>query len=151
VELENLDEAIKEHVWRNVMQEEMNAIEKNKTWDLCDLPSDKKAIDVKWVYKAKQNPEGKIIKYKARLVAKGFLQKQGLDYDEVFSPVARHETIRLVIALACSRRWPLFHLDVKLAFLNGPLEEDVYVKQPPGFELKGKDDKVLKLHRHCMA
>ncbi|WJX17846.1 hypothetical protein P8452_07710 [Trifolium repens] len=81
------------------------------------------------------------------LVAKGFLQKQGLDYDEVFSPVARHETIRLVIALACSRRWPLFHLDVKSAFLNGPLEEDVYVKQPPGFELKGKEDKVLKLNK----
>ncbi|KAK2454958.1 hypothetical protein QL285_002459 [Trifolium repens] len=139
--------ALKSKVWKEAMNEELRSIEKNKTWDLCDLPSDKKAIDVKWVYKAKQNPEGKIIKYKARLVAKGFLQKQGLDYDEVFSPVARHETIRLVIALACSRRWPLFHLDVKSAFLNGPLEEDVYVKQPPGFELKGKDDKVLKLHK----
>ncbi|WJX45884.1 hypothetical protein P8452_32732 [Trifolium repens] len=129
------------------MNEELRSIEKNNTWDLYDLPSDKKAIDVKWVYKAKQNPEGKIIKYKARLIAKGFLQKQGLNYDEVFSPVARHETIWLVIALACSKRWPLFHLDVKSTFLNGPLEEDVYVKQPPGFELKGKDDKVLKLHK----
>ncbi|MCH97475.1 retrovirus-related pol polyprotein from transposon tnt 1-94, partial [Trifolium medium] len=75
------------------MNEELKSIEKNKTWDLCKLPTDKKAIDVKWVYKAKQNPEGKVIKHKARLVAKGFLQKQGLDYDEVFSPVARHETI----------------------------------------------------------
>jgi hypothetical protein len=139
--------ALKSKVWKEAMNEELRSIEKNKTWDLCDLPSDKKAIDVKWVYKAKQNPEGKIIKYKARLVAKGFLQKQGLDYDEVFSPVARHETIRLVIALACSRRRLLFHLDVKSAFLNGPLEEDVYVKQPPGFELKGKEDKVLKLHK----
>ncbi|GAU22332.1 hypothetical protein TSUD_106600 [Trifolium subterraneum] len=81
------------------------------------------------------------------LVAKGFLQKQGLNYDEVFSPVARHETIRLVITLACSRRWPMFHLDVKSAFLNGPLEENVYVKQPPGFELKGKEDRVLKLNK----
>ncbi|KAK2403542.1 putative mitochondrial protein [Trifolium repens] len=139
--------ALKSKVWKEAMNEELRSIEKNKTWDLCNLPSDKKAIDVKWVYKAKQNPEGKIIKYKARLVAKGFLQRQGLDYDEVFSPVARHETIRLVIALACSRRWPLFHLDVKSAFLNGPLEEDVYVKQPPGFELKGKEDKALKLHK----
>ncbi|KAK2442743.1 putative mitochondrial protein [Trifolium repens] len=139
--------ALKSKVWKEAMNEELRSIEKNNTWDLCDLPSDKKAIDVKWVYKAKQNPEGKIIKYKARLVAKGFLQKQGLDYDEVFSPVARHETIRLVIALACSRRWLLFHLDVKSAFLNGPLEEDVYVKQPPGLELKGKEDKVLKLHK----
>jgi hypothetical protein len=96
--------ALKSKVWKEAMNEELRSIEKNKTWDLCNLPSDKKAIDVKWVYKAKQNPEGKIIKYKARLVAKGFLQRQGLDYDEVFSPVARHETIRLVIALACSRR-----------------------------------------------
>ncbi|GAU38465.1 hypothetical protein TSUD_151880 [Trifolium subterraneum] len=119
----------------------------NKTWDMCKLPSDKRAIDVKWVYKLKQNPEGQVIKHKARLVAKGFLQKQGLDYDEVFSPVARHETIRLVIALACSRRGPMFHLDVKSAFLNGPLKEDVYVKQPPGFELKGEEDMVLKLNK----
>jgi hypothetical protein len=139
--------ALKSKVWMEAMIDELKSIEKNKTWDLCELPSDKKAIGVKWVYKVKQNPEGKVIKYKARLVAKGFLQKQGLDYDEVFSPVARHETIRLVIALACSRRWPLFHLDVKSAFLNGPLEEDVYVKQPPGFELKGKEDKVLKLNK----
>ncbi|PNX77158.1 cysteine-rich receptor-like protein kinase 25-like protein, partial [Trifolium pratense] len=95
-------------------------------------------LDVKSELKIKQNPEGQVMKHKARLVAKGFLQKQGLDYDEVFSPVARHETIRLVIALACSRRWPLFHLDVKSAFLNGPLEEDVYVKQTPSFELKVK-------------
>ncbi|GAU42392.1 hypothetical protein TSUD_296900 [Trifolium subterraneum] len=95
----------------------------------------------------KQNPEGQVIKHKARLVAKGFLQKQGLDYDEVFSPVARHETIRLVIALACSRRWPMFHLDVKSVFLNGPSEEDVYVKQPPDFELKGMEDRVLKLNK----
>ena len=139
--------ALKSKVWMEAMIDELKSIEKNKTWDLCELPSDKKAIGVKWVYKVKQNPEGKVIKYKARLVAKGFLQKQGLDYDEVFSPVARHETIRLVIALACSRRWPLFHLDVKSAFLNGPLEEDVYVKQPPGFELKGKESKVLKLNK----
>ncbi|WJX32793.1 hypothetical protein P8452_21078 [Trifolium repens] len=139
--------ALKSKVWMEAMIDELKSIEKNKTWDLCELPSDKKAIGVKWVYKVKQNPEGKVIKYKARLVAKGFLQKQGLDYDEVFSPVARHETIRLMIALACSRRWPLFHLDVKSAFLNGPLEEDVYVKQPPGFELKGKESKVLKLNK----
>ncbi|CAJ2637750.1 unnamed protein product [Trifolium pratense] len=139
--------ALKSKVWLEAMIDELKSIEKNKTWDLCKLPSEKRAIDVKWVYKVKQNPEGQVVKYKARLVAKGFLQKQGLDYDEVFSPVARHETIRLVIALACSRRWPLFHLDVKSAFLNGPLEEDVYVKQPPGFELKGKEDKVLKLNK----
>ncbi|PNX70746.1 hypothetical protein L195_g057702, partial [Trifolium pratense] len=104
--------ALKSKVWLEAMIDELKSIEKNKTWDLCKLPLDKRAIDVKWVYKVKQNPEGQVIKYKERLVAKDFLQKQGLDYDEMFSPMARHETIRLVIALACSRRWPLFHLDV---------------------------------------
>ncbi|GAU46965.1 hypothetical protein TSUD_143070 [Trifolium subterraneum] len=99
--------ALKSKVWLEAMIDELKSIGKNRTWDMCKLPSDKRAIDVKWVYKLKQNPEGQVIKHKARLVAKGFLQKQGLDYDEVFSPVARHETIRLVIALACSRRWPV--------------------------------------------
>ncbi|GAU17358.1 hypothetical protein TSUD_232340 [Trifolium subterraneum] len=148
-DIEPLDvkSALKSKVWLEAMIDELKSIEKNRTCDMCKLPSDKKAIDVKWVYKLKQNPEGQVIKHKARLVAKGFLQKQGLDYDEVFSPVARHETIRLVITLACSRRWPMFHLDVKSAFLNGPLEEDVYVKQPPDFELKGKEDRVLKLNK----
>ncbi|GAU33536.1 hypothetical protein TSUD_143290 [Trifolium subterraneum] len=85
--------ALKSKVWLEAMIDELKSIEKNKTWDMCKLPSDKRAIDVKWVYKLKQNPEGQVIKHKARLVTKGFLQKQGLDYDEVFSPVARHETI----------------------------------------------------------
>ncbi|GAU25674.1 hypothetical protein TSUD_266010 [Trifolium subterraneum] len=139
--------ALKSKVWLEAMIDELKSIEKNKTWDMCKLPSDKRSIDVKWVYKLKQNLEGQVIKHKSRLVAKGFLQKQGLDYDEVFSPVARHETIRLVIALTCSKRWPMFHLDVKSAFLSSPLEEDVYVKQPPDFELKGKEDRVLKLNK----
>ncbi|GAU17773.1 hypothetical protein TSUD_171610 [Trifolium subterraneum] len=139
--------ALKSKMWLEAMIDELNSIEMNKTWDMCKIPSDKRAIDVKWVYKLKQNPEEQVIKHKERLVAKGFLQKQGLDYDEVFSPMARHETIRLVITLACSRRWSMFHLDVKSAFLNGPLEEDVYMKQPPSFELKGKEDRVLKLNK----
>ena len=84
---------------------------------------------------------------KARLVARGFLQKSGLDYSEVFAPVARLETIRLVIALAHDRDWSLYQLDVKSAFLNGTLEEEVFVKQPPGFEIKSKEDKVFRLHK----
>lgn len=87
------------------------------------------------------------MKHKARLVAKGFLQRFGLDYFDVFAPVARLETIRLVIALACCRGWNLYHLDVKSAFLNGQLNEEVYVSQPPGYEVKGKEDMVYKLHK----
>ncbi|GAU38979.1 hypothetical protein TSUD_378550 [Trifolium subterraneum] len=116
----------------NVVDNEMNVVH-------YAMLADTEPLDVKSALK--------MIKHKARLVAKGFLQKQGLNYDEVFSLVARHETIRLVIALACSRRWSMFHLDVKSAFLNGPLEEDVYVKQPPDFELKYKEYRVLKLNK----
>lgn len=143
----NFTEAMKEKAWREAMKEEIKAIERNKTWDLVDLPLNKQPIGVKWVYKLKLKPNGTIAKHKARLVAKGFLQKARLDYSEVFAPVARTETIRLVLALASGKRWPLFQLDVKSAFLNGPLEEEVYVFQPPGFVIKGREDKVYKLKR----
>jgi len=87
------------------------------------------------------------VKHKARLVAKGFLHKEGFDYIEVFSPVARHETIRLVIAITTSKACPLYHLDVISAFLNGTLKETVYVTQPSGSTIKGKEDKVFKLNK----
>jgi hypothetical protein len=81
----------------------------------------------------KKDPAGRVVKYKARLVAKGYAQRQGVDYDEVFAPVARMETVHLLLALAAHRGWPVHHMDVKSAFLNGDLEEEVYVHQPPGF------------------
>ena len=90
------------------MEEELRAIERNQIWDLVDLPSNKSPIDVKWVFKLKLKPDGSVAKHKARLVARGFLQKVGLDYSEVFAPVARLETIRLVIALAHNRDWSLY-------------------------------------------
>jgi hypothetical protein len=102
---------------------------------------------VKWIFKVKLNPDGSISKHKARLVARGFLQKYGVDYNEVFALVARLETVRLVVALASSKKWSLFHLDVKFAFLNGSLEEDVYITQPPLFEVKRKEQMVYKLHK----
>lgn len=120
-------EALKEVEWREAMKEELMSIEKNQTWELFNQPANKRPISVKWVFKLKLRPDGSIAKHKARLVAKGFLQREGLDYSEVFAPVARTETIRLVLALASYNQWPLFQLDVKSAFLNGPLEEEVYV------------------------
>jgi len=129
------------------MTEELVAIERNKTWKLVKLPVDKKAIEVKWVYKLKHNPDGSIAKHKARLVAKGFLQRACLDYSEVYAPVARIETMRLVLALACKRNWSAFHLDVKSAFLNGPIDEDVFVTQPPDFVIKEKEYMVYRLHK----
>lgn len=102
---------------------------------------------MKWVYKVKRNPSGKIIKHKARLVAKGFLQKEGVDYGEIFAPVARIETVRFVVAIASFKGWSMHQLDVKSAFLNGPLEEEVYVEQPPGFKISGHESKVYKLRK----
>lgn len=114
------------------MVEEITSIEKNKTWELTKLPIGKKFIDVRRMFKLKVNHDVKVVKHKFRLVAKGFMQRKGNDYDEFFSPVTRYETITIVITLACNRRWPLFHLDVKSSFLNGLLkeeEEEVFIAQ----------------------
>jgi hypothetical protein len=143
----NFEEAVKNSKWLGAMKEEIRSIEKNNTWELCILPKGKKSIGVKWVYKVKVNPKGEVVKYKARLVVRGFLQRQGIDYEEVFAPVARLETVRLVVAHASMQGWNLHQLDVKSAFLNGELEEEVYIDQPQGFVKKGSEDKVLRLRK----
>ena len=129
------------------MQEEIDAIEKNKTWQLVEKPNDKEAIGVKWVYKVKHNSDGSIQRTKARLVVKGYAQQLGLDYNETFAPVARLDTIRAIIALAAQKGWNLYQLDVKSAFLNGELKEEVYVQQPQGFVSKGQEEKVYRLKK----
>lgn len=143
----NYAEAKEFKVWRDACEEEIKSIVKNKTWTLMDLPSNCKAIGLKWIFKVKRNSDGSINKYKARLVAKGYIQRHGIDFDEVFAPVARIETVRLIIGMAASYTWELHHLDVKTAFLYGDLKEDVYVTQPEGFVIKGKESKVYKLSK----
>jgi hypothetical protein len=143
----SVDEALEEKCWREAMVTEMNSIQDNKTWELALLPPGHRAIGLKWVFKAKRDPDGKINKHKARLVAKGYAQREGVDFDEVYAPVARIETIRLLIALAAQNGWKVHHMDVKSAFLNGDLIEEVYVHQPPGFIVKNGDGKVLKLKK----
>jgi len=133
--------------WQAAMKNELQSITKNRTWELVTLPPGKRPIGLKWVFKLKKNAEGEIIKYKARLVAKGYVQKQGIDFEEVFAPVARLDTVRMILALAANRGWQVHHLDVKTSFLNGDLEEEVYVSQPKGFEVKGKEKCVLKLSK----
>lgn len=105
------------------MQKELEAIEKNSTWSLCTLPAGHKAIGLKWVFKLKKNTAGEVIKHKAWLVAKGYVQRHGVDFEEVFAPVARLDTVRTILAVAADRGWQVHHLDVKSAFLNGELEE----------------------------
>lgn len=110
-------EAVKHEKWRQAMEKEINSIEKNKTWELTTLPAGAKRIGVKWIYKTKLNEAGEVDKFKARLVAKGYLQEYGIDYNEVFAPVARMDTVRMILALAAQRGWVVYHLDVKSAFL----------------------------------
>lgn len=133
--------------WQAAMQEEMDSIHTNATWTLVELPADKNAISCRWVYKVKPGSHGQPSRYKARLVARGFEQKEGVDCLETFAPVVRWETIRILIAIAVHLNWPIHQLDVLTAFLNGILEEDVYMYQPLGFIRKGTEHLVCKLQK----
>jgi hypothetical protein len=129
------------------MKEEMQSIVDNHTWDLVELPRGHRAIGLKWVFKVKRDEAGRVVRYKARLVAKGYVQQAGIDYDEVLAPVARVDSVRLLLALAAHKGWEVHHMDVKSAFLNGDLQEEVYVSQPAGFITNGAEDKVFRLHK----
>ena len=129
------------------MLEEMRSIEENDTWKLCDLPAGHRPIGLKWVYKVKKDSQGAVVKHKVRLVAKGYVQRQGVDFEEVFAPVARVESVCLLVALAAQKGWQVHYIDIKSAFLNGELEEEAYVAQPPGFVDDDNEHKVLKLRK----
>ena len=117
--------------WKLAMDDEIKAIHQNNTWKLVDLPKDRKANGSKWVFKVKRDVNGKVLRYKARLVAQGFNQKYGTDYDEVFAPVVRPSTFRTLLSVAAKRKYHVKHYDIKTAFLNGKLDEEIYMKQPP--------------------
>lgn len=141
-----LDQVVNNSNWLASMQEELMEIEKNKTFELLEK-SIEKPIDVKWVYKLKLRPNGEIYKHKARLVVISFLQKPGIDFEKVYAPITRLETIKIIVLTAVYKGWEIHQLDVKPSFLNGPLEEEVYVSQPPGFGIKGKLKKVYILRK----
>lgn len=130
--------------WKQAMKEELKAIDDNETWQLMELPKGRKAIGSKWVFKNKEDGNGNIVRRKARMVAQGFSQKFGVDYDEVFAPVARSTTLRVLLSVAGERGYKVQHFDIETAFLNGELEEEIYLKQPPGFQ---NGDKVYKLKK----
>lgn len=134
--------------WMEAMCAELESINKNSTWELVNKPSDIKPIGLKWIFKIKKNSDGSINKHKARLVAKGYVQKHGIDFDEVYAPVARIETIRFLFALAATSGWEIHHLDVKTAFLHGELKELVYVYQPDGFEKRVKNKRSTSFTKH---
>ena len=141
------EEVVKSANLRLGMNNETKSIENNQTWTFTELPAGAKRIGVKWVYKTKYNEYGKIDKYKARLVAKGYSQKYGVDYTEVYAPVARMDTVKMIIVLAAQKNCTIFQLDVKSAFLHGELSKDVYVKQSRGYEKMGSEHLVYKLHK----
>nr|KYP36589.1 Retrovirus-related Pol polyprotein from transposon TNT 1-94 [Cajanus cajan] len=131
--------------WKEAIRIEIDSINENNTWTLVDLPKGAKPIGCKWIFKRKYNPDGSIEKYKARLVAKGFTQKQDIDFFDTFAPVARISSIRVLIALASIHRLVIHQMDVKTAFLNGELEEEIYMTQPEGCEVPGQENKVCRL------
>ena len=131
----DLYDALHTSHWKTAMDGEYNALMKNNTWQLVPPRPGINVIDSKWVFKVKENSDGSIERYKApRLVAKGFRQRYGQDYEDTFSPVVKPTTIRLLLSLAVSRGWHMRQLDIQNAFLNGILEEEVFMRQPPGFE-----------------
>ncbi|KAM0071898.1 putative RNA-directed DNA polymerase [Helianthus debilis subsp. tardiflorus] len=137
------DEAAKNDKWVDAMNSEMEALYRNNTWILVDLPKGRKPIGCKWVYKVKYKASGEVERYKARLVAKGFNQREGLDFGETFSPVVKMTTVRVVLKIAVNNGWPLYQMDVNNAFLYGMLSEDVYMTQPQGYS--SNDNRVCKL------
>lgn len=126
-------QASKSPNWVSVMKDELDALERNQTWELTSLPKGKKAISSKWVYKLKLKSDGTVDRYKARLVTKGFNQVQGLDYHEIFSPVAKCVTVRLMFSVVAARGWPLHQVDINNTFLQCFLDEKVYMTPPEGY------------------
>jgi histone deacetylase 1/2 len=142
----NLQQALDDKNWKSAMDLEVEALHKNKTWHLVPPQKGRNVIDCKWVYKMKRKSNGNIERYKAWLVAKGFKQIYGIDYEDTFSPVVKAATIRLALSLVVSRNWSLRQLDVQNAFLHGYLDE-VYMKQPPGYEDKSKPNYICRLDK----
>ncbi|GJR92192.1 putative ribonuclease H-like domain-containing protein [Tanacetum coccineum] len=144
-EPKNITQALQDESWVEAMQEELLQFKLQKVWVLVDLPYRKKVIGTKWVFRNKRDERSIVVKNKARLVAQGFRQEEGIDYDEVFAPVARIEAIRLFLAFASYMGFTVYQMDVKSAFLYGTIGEEVYVHQPPGFVDPAHPNKVYKV------
>jgi hypothetical protein len=138
---------VQDPTWVDAMVEEYDSIVKNSVWDIVPRPIDKSVVGLRWIYKVKQAVDGSVEKYKARFVARGFSQIEGIDYGETFAPVARYSSIRSILALSAQMGWRIHQMDVKTVFLNGIIEEEVYIEQPEGFETFDRDLHVCRLKR----
>jgi hypothetical protein len=139
--------SIDANFWKDAIKSELDSIVSNQTWELSDLPKGSKPISSKWIFKKKMRPDGTIERFKARLVVRGFTQKKDVDYFDTYSPVTKIATIRTLIAIAAIHNLVVHQLDVKTAFLNGELKEEIYMTQPEGFVVKGQESKVCKLRK----
>jgi hypothetical protein len=131
--------------WKEAVHNEMDSILSNGTWEVTDRPYGCKPVGCKWVFKKKLKPGSTIEKYKARLVAKGYTQKEGEDFFDTYSPIARMTTIRVLLSLVASYGLLVHQMDIKTTFLNGELDEEIYMEQPDGFVVKGQESKVCTL------
>ncbi|GJY11665.1 retrovirus-related pol polyprotein from transposon TNT 1-94 [Tanacetum coccineum] len=147
IEPENVNEALKDEIWVVAMQEELNQFVGNDVWDLVPLPMSQSVIGTIWVFRNKLDENGIVSRNKARLVAQGYNQQEGIDYDETYASVARLESIRILLAIACANDFKLYQMDVKSAFLNGFINEEVYIAQPSGFIDFAKPNYVYKLKK----
>ena len=141
------EEAMKDKEWRNSVADEADAMVKNGTWYESELPQGKKAVSCKWIFTIKYRPDGTVDRKKTRLVARGFTQTYGEDYIDTFAPVAKLHTIRIILSIATNLEWGLWQMDVKNAFLQGELEDEVYMQPPPGLESLVKPGNVLRLKK----
>nr|GEX10253.1 retrovirus-related Pol polyprotein from transposon TNT 1-94 [Tanacetum cinerariifolium] len=146
-ELKNIKEEIADSAWIEAMQEELHQFDRLQVWELVDKPFGKTAIRLKWLWKNKKDENQTMIRNNARLVAKGYAQEEGIDFEESFAPVARLEAVRIFIAYAAHKSFPIYQMDVKTAFLNGPLKEEVYVAQPDEFVDPDHPEKVYRLRK----
>ena len=142
-----MDEALQDADWVNSMHEEFHQFVRNNVWELVPRPKGVNVIGTKWIFKNKSNEHGTVIIIKSRLVVQGYTQVEGIDFDETFAPLARLESIRILLAIASHLNFKLYQMDVKSAFLNGMLQEEVYVEQPKGFVDPHRPDDVYKLKR----
>ena len=143
----SFEEAVEEPAWVDAMIEEYDSIVRNSAWEIVPRQVGKSVVGSRWIYKVKQAADRSVEKYKARFVARGFSQIEGIDYEETFAPVARYSSIRTILALSAQMGWHIHQMDVKTAFLNGIIEEEVYIEQPEGFEIFNNELHVCRLKR----
>ena len=147
IEPKNVEEALNDEAWVEALHEELNQFSRNEVWFLVPRPKDMNVIGTKWIFKNKMDENGVIVRNKARLVAQEFKQIEGIDFDETFAPVARLESIQILLVVACVWKFKLFQMDVKSAFLNGILNEEVYVEKSKGFQHPRYPNHVYRLRK----